>query len=243
MINRGLTFSIIQIIAILLSLFVLGFTLAGSHGRLYFSNGGGTVALIITIILSLPLLYLFFQGHNLKNKNLLFIIAIVIFGFAMTAVYVGLPTMTKQFIIDTNNINNVSIYRDNGLTIDFKLQQEIFDRVSIEAHIKKESNIELKKLNLTISNNKGEIIKPVFPPLAWDSLNNETIQMQSFFETNDYTKMNQFSLTGQFSIESIDSLEMKIDLAFTKSGQLISKSKQIGIGIANHLMLSRLIEY
>jgi len=243
MINRGLTFSIIQIITILLSLFVFGFTLAGSHGRLYFSNGGGTVALIITIILSLPLLYLFFQGHYLKNKNLLFIIAIAIFGFAMTVVYVGLPTMTKQFIIDTNNINNVSIYRDNGLTIDFKLQQEIFDRVSIEAHIKKESNIELKKLYLTISNNKGEIIKPVFPPLAWDSLNNETIQMQSFFETNDYTKMNQFSLTGQFSIESIDSLEMKIDLAFTKSGQLISKSKQVGIGIANHLMLSRLIEY
>jgi hypothetical protein len=243
MLKRGLTFSIIQVIAVLLSLFVLGFALAGSHGRLYFSNVGGIVALVLTIILSLPLFYLFIQRHKLQNKKLLFIIAILLFVLGLTAIYAGIPNMTKQFIIDKSNINNVSIHKDNDFTIDFKLEEEMFDRVGIEASVSKSSSIELKKLLLTIYNNKKEIVRPVFPPLAWDSLHHETIQMDSFFEMNNYTKLNQFALTGEYSIEHTDSLEMQVDYTFTKNGQIISKNKKVGISIANHLVLERLIEY
>src|SRR5688572_2103123 len=89
MIRRGLTFSAIQIIALLLSFFLLAFALAGSHGRLTFSNVGGTIALIITIILSVPLLYLLTQRHKLQNRTLLFIIAALVFGLSMIAIYVG----------------------------------------------------------------------------------------------------------------------------------------------------------
>jgi hypothetical protein len=243
MIKRGLTFSAIQIIALLLSFSVLAFALAGSHGHLYFSNVGGTVALIMTVILSTPLLYLFIQRRKLQKKRLLFIIGTLVFGLAMTAIYVGLPNITKQFIIDKNDINNVSICKDNDLKVNFKLQPEMFDRVSIEASINKASTIELKKFDLTIYNNKGEIVKPVFRPLAWDSLHSETIQMDSFFEINDYSKLNQFALTGQYSIEHTDSLKMYLDYAFTKNGQTISKNKQIGVRITNHLVLEKLIKY
>jgi hypothetical protein len=243
MLRQGLTFTVIQIIAILLSIFVLGFALAGSHGKLYFSNGGGTVALIITIILSLPLLYLFIQRHRLQNKKLLFTIAITLFVLGLIAIFVGIPNKTKQFIIDKSNINNVSIYKDNDLTIDFKFEEEMFDRVGIEASIIKANSIELTKLDLNIYNNKGEIVKPVFRPLAWDSLHHETIQMDSFFEINNYTKLNQFALTGQYSIEHTDSLKMQVDYSFIKNGQTITKNKKVGISIDNHLVLDRLIEY
>src|SRR5947207_3097889 len=107
MIKRALTFSAIQVIALLFSFSVLAFALAGSHGRLYFSNGGGTIALIITIILSVPLLYLFIQRQKLQNKTSLFIIAIILFSLALTFLYAGLPNITKQFIIDKNYINDI----------------------------------------------------------------------------------------------------------------------------------------
>jgi hypothetical protein len=243
MTKRVLTFSAIQIVALLLSFFVLGFALAGSHGRLYFSNAGVTVALIITILLSLPLFYLFIQRHKLQKKKLLFIIATLLFILAMTAIYVGLPNMTKQFIVDKDNINQVSLYKDNSLTVDFKLQPEMFDRVSIEAIINKGSNIEFTKFDLTIYNDKNEILKPVFRPLAWDSLHSETIQMNSFFEINNFSKMNKFALTGQYSIEHTDFLKMQVDYTFTKNGQAISKNKQFGVMVANHLTLEKLIEY
>src|SRR5437868_1408610 len=128
MIKRGLTFSIIQIVTLLLSFFILSVALVGSHGRLYFSNVGGTVALIITIILSVPLFYLFTQGHKLQNRQLLFIVATLVFSLAMAAIYIGLPNMTKQFIVGKNDMNNVSVYKDNDLVINLKLQPEMFDR-------------------------------------------------------------------------------------------------------------------
>ncbi len=137
MVRQGLTFTVIQIIAILLSFFVLGFALAGSYGKLYFSNVGGTVALIITIILSFPLLYLFIQRHKLQNKKFLFTIAITLLVLGLTIIFIGLPNKTNQFIIDKSNINNVSICKDDDLTIDFKFEEEMFDRVGIEASINK----------------------------------------------------------------------------------------------------------
>lgn len=243
MTKRVLTFSAIQIIALLLSFFVLAFALAGSHGRLYFSNAGGTVALIMTIILSIPLLYLFTQRHNLQNKKTLFIIATLLFILAMAVVYVGLPDMTKQFIIDKNNINGISVYKHNDLTVNFALEPEMFDRVGIEVSISKTNNIQLNKLDLTVYNDKSEIVKPVFNPLAWDSLHSETIQMNSFFEINDYSKMNKFTLSAQYSIEHTDSLKIKVDYTFTKSGQTNSETKQFGVRIINHLTLEKLIEY
>ena len=243
MIKRVLTFSAIQIIALLLSFFVLAVALAGSHGRVYFSNAGGTVALIMTIILSIPLLYLFTQRHKLQNKKTLFIIATLLFILAMTAIYVGLPNMTKQFIIDRNNINNISVYKDNDLTVNFALEPEMFDRVGIEASISKTNNIRLNKLDLIVYNDKSEILKPVFKPLAWDSLHSETIQMNSFFEINDYSKMNKFALSGQYSIEHTDSLKIRVDYTFTKSGQTNSETKQFGVRITNQLTLEKLIEY
>lgn len=243
MIKRGLTFSVIQIIALLLSFFIFSFALVGSHGRLYFSNVGGTVALIITVILSVPLLYLFTQRHHLQNKKSLFIIATLVFSLAMAAIYIGLPNVTKQFIINKSDINNISLYKDNDLAINIRLQPEMFDRVGVEANIDKGSNIEFKKIDLTIYNNKDEIIKPVFPPLAWDSLHGETIEMSSFFEINDHSKMNKFSLSGQYSIEHIDSISMKIDYTFIKNGQTISNNKQFEVRIASHLMFDKLIEY
>ena len=230
-------------IALLLSFFVLAFALAGGHGRLYFSNAGGTVALIMTITLCIPLLYLFTQRHKLKNRKAFFIIAALIFILAMTVIYVGLPYVTKQFIIDRKNINNISVYNDKDLTVNFRLEPEMFDRVAIEASISKISGIELNKLDLTIYNDKNEIVKPVFQPLAWDSLHSETIQMESFFEINDYTKMNKYALSGQYSIEHTDSLRINIDYAFTKNGQTIYNNKQFGVRIGNHLTLEKLIKY
>ncbi|MEP7317658.1 MAG: hypothetical protein ABI921_02925 [Panacibacter sp.] len=243
MTKRILTFSALQIITLLLSFFVLAFALAGSHGRLYFSNAGGTVALIITVILSIPLFYLFTQRHKLQNNKLIFIIATLLFILAMTAVYIGLPNMTKQFIVDKDNINQVSLYKDNDLTVEFKLQPEMFDRVSIEAIINKGSNIEFIKFDLTIYNDKNEIVNPVFRPLVWDSLHSETIQMNSFFEINRFSKMNKYALSGQYSIEHTDFLKMQVDYIFTKNGQVISKNKKFGVKVANHLTLEKLIEY
>jgi hypothetical protein len=243
MIKRGVTFSIIQIIALLFSIFVLAFALAGSHGQLYFSNGGAMVASIMTIILSIPLLYLFSQRHKLHNKKLLFIIAILLFGAAMTAIYVGLPNVTKYFFIDISNLNYISIHKENDLTVDFKLESEMFDRVGIEADISKSRNIEFKKFDLIIYNNKREIVKPVFRPVIWDSLHSETIQMNSFFEITSYSKMNKFALSAEYSIEHTDSLIMQVDYTFTKNNQTISNSKKLGVRIANHLILEKLIAW
>ncbi|MDB5276123.1 MAG: hypothetical protein JWR61_1078 [Ferruginibacter sp.] len=243
MTKRVLTFSAIQITALLLSFFVLAFALAGSHGRLYFSNAGGTVALIMTVLLSIPLLYLFSQRNKLQSKKLLLIIAALLFILAMTAIYAGLPNMTKQFIIDKDNINHISLYKENDLTVEFKLQPEMFDRVSIEAIITKGSDIEFIKFDLTIYNDKNEIVKPAFRPLAWDSLHSEPIQMNSFFEINNFSKMNKFALSGQYSIEHTESLKMQVDYTFTKNGETISNNKQFRVRIANHLTLEKLIEY
>lgn len=243
MTKRVLTFSAIQILALLLSFFVLAFALAGSHGRLYFSNAGGIVALIMTLILCIPFLYLFTQRHKLQNKNLLFFIATLLFVLAMTAIYVGLPNITKKFIVDKDSINQVTLSKDNDLTVELKLQPEMFDRVSVEAIINKGSDIELTKFDLTIYNDKNEIVKPVFRPLAWDSLHNETIQMNSFFEINNFSKMNKFTLSGQYSIEHTDSLKMQVEYNFTKNGQTVLNNKQFGVKVAKHLTLEKLIEY
>ena len=48
--NRGLVYFVMQIVAIVSSLFVLVLALAGSHGKLYFASDGGKVAAIITFI-------------------------------------------------------------------------------------------------------------------------------------------------------------------------------------------------
>ena len=243
MTKRILTFSAIQILALLLSFFVLAFALVGSHGRLSFLNGGGTVALIMTVILSIPLLYLFAKRQKLHNKKPLFIIATLLFMLAMTVIYVGLPKMTKQFIIDKDHINEISVYKDNDLTVGFILQPEMFDRVGIEATINKASNIEFEKLDLTIYNEKNQILKPVFRPLAWDSLHNETIQMNSFFEIKSFSKINRFALSGQYSIEYLDSLKMRAEYVFTKNGHTVSNTKLFGVRIANRFTLEKLIEY
>jgi hypothetical protein len=243
MLKQGFTFSIIQTISVLLSLFILSFALAGSHGKLYFSNVGGTVAVVITIILSLPLVYLFIQRDKLQKRKFLFIIASLLFLLCIATIYVGLPNMTKQFIIDKNNIDTVSIYKNNDLTIDLKFEEEMFDRVGIEASINKTSNIEFTKLDMTIYNAKGAIVKPVFRNSVLDSLHHERIQMDSFFQMNAYTKLNHFFLTGQYSIENIDSLEIEVDFIIRQNGQTISRNKKMGIKIANHLVLERLIEY
>jgi hypothetical protein len=197
----------------------------------------------MTIILSIPLLYLFTKRHKLKNKKLLFIIATIIFCFSIAVIYVGVPTITKQFIIDKSYINYVSIYKGNDLTVDFKLLPEMFNRVSIEASINKKNEIEFKRLDLTIYNDKNEIVKPVFQPFAWDSLHNETIQMDSFLEINQYSKMNRFALSGQYSIEHTDSLKMQVAYTFTKNGQAISNNRRFGVRIANHFVFEKLIEY
>jgi hypothetical protein len=243
MTKRILIFSVIQIITLLLSFFILVLALVGSHGRLYFSNEGGTIALIMTVLLSIPLLYLFSQKNKLQNKKLLLTVATLLFIFAMTAIYVGLPNITKQFVIDKDNINHVSLYSDNGLTVEFKLQPEMFDRVSIEAIINKGNDIEFTKFDLTIYNDKNKIVNPVFRPLAWDSLHSETIQMNSFFEINNFSKMNKFVLSGQYSIEQTDSLKMQIAYTLNKNGQAISNNKKFGVEISNHLILEKLIEY
>ena len=96
---------------------------------------------------------------------------------------------------------------------------------------------------MIVYNDKSEILKPVFKPLAWDSLHSETIQMNSFFEINDYSKMNKFALSGQYSIEHTDSLKIRVDYTFTKSGQTNSETKQFGVRITNQLTLEKLIEY
>lgn len=243
MTKRVLTFSAIQILALLLSFIVLAFALAGSHGRLNFSNAGVTVALIMTLILCIPVLYLFTQRHKLQNKKLLFIIAALLFILAITAIYVGIPNITKQFIIDKDNINQVTLSKDNDLTVELKLQPEMFDRVSVEAIINKGSDIEFTKFDLTIYNDKNEIVQPVFRPLAWDSLHSETIQMNSFFEVNEFSKMNKFALSGQYSIEHTDSLKMQFEYTFIKNGQTVSNNKKFEVKVANHLTLEKLIEY
>jgi hypothetical protein len=243
MIKPILKFSAIQIIALLLSFFVLTFALVGSHGRLYFSNAGGTVALIMTIILSIPLICLFSQRHKLRHRKLSFIIATVIFILAMSVIYVGLPHVTKRFIIDKQNINKFSIYRDADLTISFALKPEMFDRVGIEASINKTNIIQLDKLDLTVYNDKGGILKPVFKPLAWDSLHHETIQMDSLFEINNFSKMNKFALSGQYSIEHSNSLKIRVAYTFSKNGQITSDYKELGIRITNHLTMVKLIKY
>lgn len=243
MIKKRLTFAAIQITAILISAFILGFALAGSHGNLHFSNVGGTVAIIVTIILSIPLFYLLIERRNFQKKKFLFIFGILIFCLSITAIYVGLPTVTKKFIIDKDYINNVLISNDGNLRVNLQLQPEMFNRVGIKANIDKINAIEIEKFDLTIYGNNGEIIKPVFPPLAWNLRSSEMIQMNSFFEINDYSKLKQFALTAQYSIEDLDSLKMNIDYAFTKNGQTISNKKQIGVRITNHLIWEKIIEY
>jgi hypothetical protein len=111
---------------------------------------------------------------------------------------------TKQFIIDKNDINKVSIIQNQSLKINLKLEPEMFERVAIEASISKADSIVIKNIDLTIINDQKQIIDPVFQPLAWDSSHFETIQMNSFCEINEYTKMNKFALSAQYSIEQTD---------------------------------------
>src|ERR1700688_1274142 len=132
MIKKVLTYSVIQNVTFLFTFYLLVIAVSGSHGHLTFTNIGGIIALIATLILSFPLLYLFIQRNNLPNKRILFNIAILFFALAVFIIYIGIPNMTKQFVIDESSTNNFSIYKNEDLTVHFKLEPEIFDRVSIE---------------------------------------------------------------------------------------------------------------
>ncbi len=243
MIRQGLTFVSIQLIGILTSFFLLAAALAGSHGRLSFSNAGGTVAAIITIILSVPLLYLILQRQKLRHKEVLFTIAILLFALAMGALYIGLPVVTKQFLVGKQVMNDYPFANNSDLVIRFSLQPEMFERVSVEANIDKTSGVKIKQLNLTILDNKKRIVQPVFQPLAWDSLHSETIQMDNFFEINEYSKSNRFALTAQYSITNTSFLTVHANCIYNKGGQDFSISKEYSVDIKSHLTKERLIEY
>lgn len=151
--------------------------------------------------------------------------------------------MTKRFLIEKSNVNFISFHNGNDLKVDFKLQPELFDRVYIEAFVDKKSGMEIKQFELVVYNGKNKIINPVFKPLAWDSLHSSTIQMDSFFEINDYSTKNRFGLSGQYSIEHTDSLKMHIDCIYSIGGKVISIYKQFGVKIEDCLALEKLIQY
>lgn len=242
MIKQGLTFLSIQIIGLLVSFFLLAAALAGSHGRLSFSGEGKTIAVIITIILAAPLLYLIFQRQKLQYKKLLFTVAISLFALAMGALYIGLPVVAKQFLVGKQVMNDYPFINNNELVIRFDLQPEMFERVSVDANIDKKSNVEIKQLNLTVLDDKKRIVQPVFRPLAWDSLHNETIQMNNYFESNEYSKGNRFALTAQYSIANTSYLTIQASCIYGKDGQEFSVSREYPVTIANHLTREKLIE-
>ena len=244
MIRSVLIYVVIQILTFVLAFFVFGITLAGGHKLLFFA-GAWQVAIIITVLTSIPLIYLFGQRKKLKKKETLitFLFALFIFLSANTILYIGVPNLIKQFTIENKWINKASILKDNSLNIDLKLAPEMFKRVSIEMRVNKSNDIELKDIKLTVFNETGEIISPVFQPLSWDSIHSETIQMNSYFEDNRYTRLNEFSLSAQYSIEHSDILKLQIDYTFTKNGQIISNHQKLGVGIANHLILEKTMEY
>ncbi|MDB5200205.1 MAG: hypothetical protein JWO92_2168 [Chitinophagaceae bacterium] len=239
----GLLYLVIQIICLTIAFYFLAIAIAGSHGRLYFFGDGWKVVLIITIILSIPLIYVLRQGKKNQNRKTLNSISIFLFLLSMGILYIGIPIMTKQFIINEKNVDKILIFKDSTLTIEMKLEPEMFNRVSVELNINKASDVELKQLDLTITNNKNEIVKPVFQPLAWDSIHHETIQMNTFYEINEYTKMKKFALSAQYSIEQTDSLRLEIVYTFTRNGQIKTESKLLTVKISKYLTLEKLIEY
>jgi hypothetical protein len=243
MIKQGLTFVSIQLIGFLISFYLLAAAITGSHGRLYFSGDGKTVAAIITLILSAPLLYLVFQRRKLRYKKLLFTIAILLFASAMAALYIGLPVKTKQFFVGKQVMNDYPFVNNSDLVIRFDLKPDMFERVGIKANVDKKTNVEIRQFNLTVLDDKKRIIHPVFRPLAWDSLQSETIQMNNFFESNEYSKGNRFALTAQYSIANTSFLTIQTICNYAKDGQEFSVSRQYLVSIANHLTSEKLIEY
>lgn len=241
MTKRVLIYTVLQTIALIIAFFVLGIALAGGH-KIKFSNIGSVVAAIMITFLLVPLIYSFTQRNKLKNGNRLLTISVLIFLYCLILIFIGVPTFPKQFIIKENGVNQITISQNTKLNIQLKLEPEMFNRVFIEATINKTDSIQIEKIDLVILNNKNEIIKPVFQPLAWDSLHVNTIQMNSFFEPTIFSKMNRFSLTAQYSIDNTESLKIDLDYTFRQNGHNFSNYKQIQCNISKHLVFEELIE-
>ncbi|MGB8192628.1 MAG: hypothetical protein WCF67_11950, partial [Chitinophagaceae bacterium] len=158
-------FIVFQVAVWFFSFFVLAVGIAGSHGNLSFSNGGWQVALIITVLLSLPLVYLLIARKRIEHKKLYFSIAIVVFILSMAALYIGLPTRTKKFIVDKQETIRFSFLKNDDLDINFSLHPVMFSRMYLEANIiKGGDSVDLKQLKVVVVNAKKQIVQPAFNP-------------------------------------------------------------------------------
>jgi hypothetical protein len=198
----------------------------------------------VTVILAIPLLYMLLHGPStFPKRNWLFIIAGLVLILSLSIIYIGMPVITKQFVINKKNIDSIQIQRDMNTNIDLHLSPDLFRRADIELIINKSDSLELKTLHLTVYDKIGTVIRPVFPPLAWNLSKGETIEMGSFFEPNEYTRLNSFKLSGEYSIDNLDSIGMHLDYELTGNGRKIVAEKLFEVRIQNRLAFEKLLEF
>jgi len=137
--------------------------------------------------------------------------------------------------VESCNSKLIDVIKSEEIGISIELVPEIFERVSIHANI---SNIEVK-----INDDNSNILLPVFKPRVWISLQNENKQMDSFYEFNEFTEKNKFSIWAQYSIENVDSLKLDLTYSYIKGNKNIERQNEYKIEIKKTLIFDKLINY
>jgi hypothetical protein len=155
----------------------------------------------------------------------------------------GVPTMTKIFIEKQRGSNMINLNSSGKINFSIELTAEMFNRVGVHANISKEKNIKISDIQVQVLGNNAKIIAPVFDPIAWDSIQYETIKMDSFFEPNDHTRLNRFSIWAQYPIDDLDSIKMNVKYTFTQAEESFEMKSNYKFGINSDLMFEKLINY
>lgn len=137
--------------------------------------------------------------------------------------------------MESCNSKLIDVIKSEEIGISIELVPEIFERVSIHANI---SNIEVK-----INDDNSNILLPVFKPRVWISLQNENKQMDYFYEFNEFTEKNKFSIWAQYSIENVDSLKLDLTYSYIKGNKNIERQNEYKIEIKKTLIFDKLINY
>jgi len=137
--------------------------------------------------------------------------------------------------VESCNSKLIDVIKSEEIGISIELVPEIFERVSIHANI---SNIEVK-----INDDNSNILLPVFKPRVWISLQNENKQMDYFYEFNEFTEKNKFSIWAQYSIENVDSLKLDLTYSYIKGNKNIERQNEYKIEIKKTLIFDKLINY
>ncbi len=201
--------------------------------------------MIVSILTIIPLLYFLYIRKKVLGISRLVIglLAISLFLGSYMLIYLGIPTMTKIFIENQRGSNMINLNNSGNVNFSIELTTEMFKRVGVHAKVSKAEDIKISDIQVQVLSNTAKIIAPVFDPIAWDSIHYETIKMNSFFELNDHTRLNRFSIWAQYPIDDLDSIEMNVKYTFTQAEESIEMKSNYKFGIKNDFVFEKLINY